>query len=493
MSSYKYLLCILLASQSALCMKPAKKGLFGNSTMGKVESEETVKELLKLQEKTQAQAKQVEDLEKKVSDDHVSLQELQQRCTQLTDSEQQLRQEHDALNLAHHSLAGSEQQLRQDHNALAILHQNLGNRTAQMVQRVKELEQQENAFKYPSVCKAVKHGHLPSLMILHQNGKSLEKEGKKKYRPLQLAALMGRTVVVRFLLDNGANVHEQGSRGKTAVYLSTRFDHPAARETTQLLLDRGALLNQENVKGRYSTAFSRFLAKGKISGHGNMVTNNSSVVTAVRGLSKVPWNLKTNCPFYKPNQAMVDQLILKEPGITACTQVINEALASKDPVWLGTLIARGFAVDAPTVVNNVLNWGWSCRTMLAPFAQNKAVVDYYNACVIDAVQRRNFKKLIALIGEGTPFDPQIFNTIFYGKNDATNVTCYADQSLFGLLFDILGLQCDFLAQQKAEWANPQYRFLNSQGSTLQEYLTEQGCSQSTLDRYKKYEKTYKPY
>ena len=427
---------------------------------------------LSLDNKVQAQAKQLEDLEQELSDDQECLQQLVQSFAQLS---------------------SSQQQLRQDHNALAVSHQNLGNESALTVQRVREIEHQANAFKYSSVCKAARKGHLPSLMILHQNGKSLEKEDKKHYRPLQLAALMGHTDIVRYLLDSGVvNIHEQGSRGKTPVYLSTRFDHPAARETTQLLLDRGANLNQENVKGRYNTALARFLARGRI-GHGNIVLTNSSVVTAVKGLAKVPLNLKENCPFNRPNQAMVDQLLLQEPGITAYPRVICEALASKDPAWIGTLLARGFAVDANLLIAYCTTKNYNCAVMLAPFAQNNEVVTQYNASVINAVKKRDFKNIIALLGDGAPFGPEIFKTIFYGNDDLTGVRTGFDQHLFGLLFDVLGLQCGYLTHEKAKWANPQYRLLSCAGKELKEYLEQQRCSQTVIKLYENYKKRYKPY
>lgn len=470
MSSYKYLSLVLLVSQSAFGMDAQNNGLIGNPKSAKERRGQNTQKRAQLHQKVQAQAERLADLEQELFDDQESLRHLQERCIQL---------------------CNAQQQLRQDHNALALSHQHLGNKTALTVQRVREIERQETALKYSCVCKAARKGHLPSLMILHQNGKTLEKEDKKHYRPLQLAALMGHTDVVRYLLDSGANVQEQGSRGKTPVYLSTRFDHPAARETTQLLLDRGASLNQENEKGRYNTALGRFLARGTI-GHGNIVINNSSVVLAVRGLAKVPSQLKGNCLFNRPNQAMVDQLLQQEPGIIHCSRVICEALASQDPAWIGTLLARGFAVDAALLLAYCLTKNYNCAVMLAPFAQNNEVVAYYNVRVIDAVKRRDFKNIIALLGEGAPFGPEIFKTIFYGNDDLTGVRTGFDQHLFGLLFDILGLQCGYLTQEKSKWEHPQFRLLDFAGKELKEYFEQQRCSQNVIKLYENYKKRYKP-
>ncbi len=65
--------------------------------------------------------------------------------------------------------------------------------------------------------------------------------------PLIVAAMFGRTELVRFLIDNEASLDIQNNDGATALHVASLFGHP---QTVKLLLAGGAARELRNNDGR---------------------------------------------------------------------------------------------------------------------------------------------------------------------------------------------------------------------------------------------------
>ena len=68
-----------------------------------------------------------------------------------------------------------------------------------------------------------------------------------------MAAHYGHTEIVNFLLEKGANIH-QDNAGETPLYWAARWGHT---EIVKLLLDAGANINQADKYGQYFKLLTR--------------------------------------------------------------------------------------------------------------------------------------------------------------------------------------------------------------------------------------------
>ena len=82
---------------------------------------------------------------------------------------------------------------------------------------------------------AAGNGHLETIKLLLKNGASLHsRDDKDLWTPLHYAAVKNQTDVVKFLLQNGVDLFAQGGWNETVLHLATRL------ELVRFLVDQGA-------------------------------------------------------------------------------------------------------------------------------------------------------------------------------------------------------------------------------------------------------------
>ena len=101
------------------------------------------------------------------------------------------------------------------------------------------------ARRQTSFARAAAAGHLNRLRLLHMAGANVNSPGAC-CSPLFLAAGEGRLDVVRYLLDQGADVNVRQQHGRTAVSEAAFYGHAAVIKELAL---RGADLNAISDEG----------------------------------------------------------------------------------------------------------------------------------------------------------------------------------------------------------------------------------------------------
>ncbi len=110
------------------------------------------------------------------------------------------------------------------------------------------------ARRQKSFTSAVSTGSLHRLQLLHLAGAKVD-DHVNGSAPLVLAAGAGRLDIVRYLLDEGADVNARERQGNTALTEATYYGHVAIMK--ELLL-RGADVNAVTANGTaFDIAFSR--------------------------------------------------------------------------------------------------------------------------------------------------------------------------------------------------------------------------------------------
>lgn len=156
-------------------------------------------------------------------------------------------------------------------------------------------------------------------------GADIHKKNKSTNTALHLAALKGRTEIVRMLIETGADIHAQNHEGDTPLMKAAVNGHT---ETACLLIEAGASLDKKNKAHRTplmfashfgQVEFARLLLKGGVEIH----EENKEWVR--------------QCPTYEQaqNQKKVQHLIEEE-------KASRKALLKAVPQPLSTLIGKKF-------------------------------------------------------------------------------------------------------------------------------------------------------
>nr|MDO8110325.1 ankyrin repeat domain-containing protein [Candidatus Sigynarchaeota archaeon] len=127
----------------------------------------------------------------------------------------------------------------------------------------KSAESRPNSKNTGALVEAAEKGDLAIVKMLHEAGVDInENTGGREGSPLMKAAAFGKVEVIKYLLDNGADITARDAKGSTALlYAASEGEDEAVR----ILLERGALINEKNdlnwnalmqacFKGHYSTA-----------------------------------------------------------------------------------------------------------------------------------------------------------------------------------------------------------------------------------------------
>lgn len=107
-----------------------------------------------------------------------------------------------------------------------------------------------NTFGDSAIMVAALGGHLVLVKKLQERGAEINPAG---WTPLAYAATNGKTEVVRYLLDIGANPNALSPNGTTALMMAVRGGHI---ETVDLLLAKGADVNLRNQNGATALAWA---------------------------------------------------------------------------------------------------------------------------------------------------------------------------------------------------------------------------------------------
>ncbi len=108
----------------------------------------------------------------------------------------------------------------------------------------------KNGFGDTAIMVASLGGHLVLVRKLHARGAEINPSG---WTPLAYAAAGGKTDVVRYLLEVGANLNALSPNGTTALMMAVRGGHA---ETVDLLLAKGADVNIRNETGASALAWA---------------------------------------------------------------------------------------------------------------------------------------------------------------------------------------------------------------------------------------------
>lgn len=103
--------------------------------------------------------------------------------------------------------------------------------------------EQRNARGETAIMMAAFRGHLETVKLLHTRGASLQGPG---WTPLHYAAFNGSTPVVKYLLDNRADIDARAPNGATALMFAARGGH---LDTAKLLIWQVADVNAESDRG----------------------------------------------------------------------------------------------------------------------------------------------------------------------------------------------------------------------------------------------------
>jgi hypothetical protein len=103
--------------------------------------------------------------------------------------------------------------------------------------------EQRNARGETAIMMAAYRGHLDTIKLLHQRGASIEGPG---WTPLHYAAFNGQTAVVKYLLDQRADIDAKAPNGATPLMFAARGGH---MDTAKLLIWQVADVNVETDRG----------------------------------------------------------------------------------------------------------------------------------------------------------------------------------------------------------------------------------------------------
>ena len=93
---------------------------------------------------------------------------------------------------------------------------------------------------------AAEKGHLPVVRFLVEQGADMEKTDRNGNSPLMYATMVGHVEMVRYLLEQGANRDKANSEGYTSLHVAASCSH---LEIAKLLKVYGADLNARTTDG----------------------------------------------------------------------------------------------------------------------------------------------------------------------------------------------------------------------------------------------------
>jgi ankyrin repeat protein len=82
----------------------------------------------------------------------------------------------------------------------------------------------------------------------------------KNNTPLMMACVFGHEKIARWLIDNGANIHQKDDVGRDALIIASWIGHN--EKILELLIDNGADVNQKDNEGE--TALIKASSSGNI-------------------------------------------------------------------------------------------------------------------------------------------------------------------------------------------------------------------------------------
>ena len=123
--------------------------------------------------------------------------------------------------------------------------------------------------------KACEKGNLEDVKLYLQTLDHIDQKNENGWSGLIMAAFNGHTYLVRFLLDNGANVNDQNKNGTTIfMYAKDAALRKSDWSVLDLLLERGANINQKDKSGltvldyvklnKYDSLLSYLISKGAV-------------------------------------------------------------------------------------------------------------------------------------------------------------------------------------------------------------------------------------
>lgn len=121
-----------------------------------------------------------------------------------------------------------------------------------------DLEARNNSGETPLHLASAHHEEMVDLFLKHGVSVISTSGGFVGYTALHVAALFGKTEIVRLLIVAGSDVNAPDSSGSTPLHLSASI---GSVDVVRLLLDNGAELNAVNNFGLTPAAFA------KLSGH----------------------------------------------------------------------------------------------------------------------------------------------------------------------------------------------------------------------------------
>ncbi|KAL9083770.1 MAG: hypothetical protein Q9165_008380 [Trypethelium subeluteriae] len=116
-----------------------------------------------------------------------------------------------------------------------------------LLQRKVELNDQYSSWRWTALHWTAREGHAAVARVLLEKGAEVDLQDSKGRPALHLAAAWDHEAVARLLLGKGAKVDLQDTKGRTALHWAAAKGHEAV---TRMLLEKGAEIDLQDSKGR---------------------------------------------------------------------------------------------------------------------------------------------------------------------------------------------------------------------------------------------------
>ena len=165
---------------------------------------------------------------------------------------------------------------------------------------------------------AAVNGHLKVVKWLVENGCNIHQKTEDKNNVLTLAARHGHLEVVQWFVENGCNIHHVNDENNNALTLAARYRH---FEVVQWLFENGCNIHQVNDKNENAQTFAanhgnlefiQWLFKNGCNIHQvNDENDNALTLAANNGhLEVVQWLFKNGCNIHQVNDENDNALTL---------------------------------------------------------------------------------------------------------------------------------------------------------------------------------------